>query len=341
MSDPLDIEKNQIIQGLQNLGFTLNDSKVYFTLLVLGRSNPAKISETSGVDRARVYDSLKRLTKRKVVEEEPVKRAPQYKALPPNIVFDNLRTRYSQKINLTKDLEFKLESYKTPIKQPSVWSVQGTAVEKAIGKLIEEAKERISIILTPDIYGVENRFRNFIEFLIDRKQKRPNIEIELAFNVDESQILQIRRMYNEDIAIYRWESGAILPFGLYLSESSFILTILVGVQGLPEYDFGITMENATKEMIAGFNHLIKWSYANQCKRAIFEKKSKSVGKKPIESEIKSKVISQIHVKNDSSSNDGKRDLNDSNDLDDEFENDNLENEDDIQEHINDFDDDKS
>ncbi len=101
MEDRINFDKNQIIKGLQNLGFTLNDSKVYFSLLTLGKSNPAKISEISGVDRPRVYDSLKRLTRKNFVEEEPTKRAPKYKAKPPKFVFNNLRGDYNQKISLT------------------------------------------------------------------------------------------------------------------------------------------------------------------------------------------------------------------------------------------------
>ncbi|MCP4761532.1 MAG: TrmB family transcriptional regulator [archaeon] len=268
-------EKTQIIEGLQNLGFTLNDSKVYFTLLTLGKSNPAKIAEVSGVDRARVYDSLKRLTKKKVVEEEPVKRAPQYKALPPQIVFDKIRDNFAQKITLTKDLQKKLQNYQTPIKEPSVWSITGTGIPKAVEKLIEDAKEKISIILTPDISGIEPRFRNLVKQLMLKKQKNPaSMDIEIAFTIKDTtdHIDLIRNMYREDIAVYRWESGTILPFGLYISDNSFILTILVGVRALPEYSFGITMENASPEMIAGFDHLVAWSYAKLCKRAVFEKK---------------------------------------------------------------------
>ncbi len=106
MEDRINFDKNQIIKGLQNLGFTLNDSKVYFSLLTLGKSNPAKISEISGVDRPRVYDSLKRLKAKKFIEEEPTKRAPKYKAKPPKYVFNNLRMELTGRSGVGRLLHF-------------------------------------------------------------------------------------------------------------------------------------------------------------------------------------------------------------------------------------------
>ena len=273
LSEDFENEKNEIIEGLQTLGFTLNDSKVYFTLLTLGKSNPASISEASGVDRARVYDSLKRLTKNKIVDEEPVKRAPAYKAIPPKIIFSTLRNEYSQKISLTKNLEIKLEEFKAPIKEPSVWSINGEQnISKAMDKLIDEAEEKISIILTPDISSENNRFHYLVNNLLSKKQKNKDIEIELAFNVQEHHTHEVSNLIHHDINIYHWSSGTILPFGLFVMENSFILTILIGVKGVPEYDFGITMENATEEMMAGFDHLASWCYAHLCKRVGIKRK---------------------------------------------------------------------
>ena len=75
-------------------------------------SSPAKISEKSQVDRARVYDSLKRLVKRGIVEEEPVPRAPRYRAIPPNNVFGKIRKEYNKRIKLSEEMEKELKSIK-------------------------------------------------------------------------------------------------------------------------------------------------------------------------------------------------------------------------------------
>ena len=54
-------DEDDIEEGLQLLGFTKNDSKVLLTLSKYKILSPADIARYSGVDRARVYDSLNRL----------------------------------------------------------------------------------------------------------------------------------------------------------------------------------------------------------------------------------------------------------------------------------------
>lgn len=276
MEDRINYDKKQIIKGLQNLGFTLNDSKVYFSLLTLGKSNPAKISEISGVDRPRVYDSLKRLKAKKFIEEEPTKRAPKYKAKPPKYVFNYLRSDYNQKISLTKDLERKLDNYKVPIVEPSVWSITGqTNINRAIDRLITKANKRISILLTPDISGhIKTRFYKLVQSLVNRKKKNILLDIEIAFAVTERHEKLIQNMFQENLVVYSWSSGTIPPFGLFLSENSFILTISVEMKPMPIFGFGITMENATPEIMVGFHNLIQYNFSQLCKKQVwFDKTS--------------------------------------------------------------------
>ena len=275
MKEENEYEKEEIIENLQKLGFTLNDSKVYFSLLMLGKSNPANIAEISGVDRARVYDSLKRLTKKQIVEEEPVKRAPQYKAKPPNRVFGKLRTNFNSMIKLSNSLEKKLSVFQTPIKEPSVWAVNGPAnITRTIIRLIDNAESNLSIILTPDISNMDVNFINLINKVIEKKETTENMKISIAFTINEKHTNAIRKMYYSDVSIFRWDAGAILPFGIFLSDKTILLTILSNVSNVAEYSFGITMDNATDGMIDGFRHLVNWCHHQLCKKAVFEKKGK-------------------------------------------------------------------
>ncbi|MHA1819220.1 MAG: TrmB family transcriptional regulator [Promethearchaeota archaeon] len=280
MADNADEElKEKIIEDLQNLGFTPNDSKVYITLLRLGYSNPVKIAEISGVDRARVYDSLKRLIKKGIVEEQPIKRSPYYKAKDPNEVFERFRDSYKMKINLSKNLEAKLALLeKNKIEKPTIWALQNVQqIETAVHKLIDKARKKISLIITPDISENKQKFPKLIDKIISKKIESPKIEINVIFYIEINEDIKpiLKRLYNHDISIYNWETGKVLPFGLYLSESSFILTILNNTEYTPKYGFGIIMENADEDMIDGFNHLVAWCLSNKLvtKKAVFVHKS--------------------------------------------------------------------
>lgn len=273
--DNFDNEENQkIIEDLQQLGFTINDAKVYVALLTLGVSNPASIAEISGVDRARVYDSLKRLSKKEIVDEELVKRAPNYKAKPPSIVLEKLRKELTDKISLSKDLESKLKSFKRTSKDTSVWALDGfQLIYKEIESIISNAEKYIRLILTPDISTTQNQLENLCEILLNKKDNIPNMDIDIAFNVADTHHIIVKKLLNKEIKVYHWSAGAILPFGMYGSEKAFVFTILNSIGGIPEYNFGMTVDNASEGLLNGLNHMIHWVFVNLCKLVVIKKKT--------------------------------------------------------------------
>ena len=91
--------ESELEDALQSLGFTKNDSKVLLTLAKYKILSPADIAKFSGVDRARVYDSLNRLIERGFIQKEPVKRGANYQIIPIDRIFKAIRDDYKQKIN--------------------------------------------------------------------------------------------------------------------------------------------------------------------------------------------------------------------------------------------------
>ena len=85
-----DIDESNIEVALQSLGFTKNDSKVLLTLAKHKILSPADIARFSGVDRARVYDSLNRLIEKGYIQKEPVKRGANYQIIPIERIFKAL-----------------------------------------------------------------------------------------------------------------------------------------------------------------------------------------------------------------------------------------------------------
>lgn len=68
MSNAKQLSESDIEEALQSLGFTKNDSKVLLTLSKFRILSPADIAKHSGVDRARVYDSLNRLMEKGFIQ---------------------------------------------------------------------------------------------------------------------------------------------------------------------------------------------------------------------------------------------------------------------------------
>ena len=279
LSDPEVLE--EINKNLQILGFTINDSRIYVTLLQIGFNTPAKIAENSKVDRARVYDSLKRLVKRGVVEEEPVPRAPRYRALPPEKVFGKIRGKLNKKIKLANELEDQLNRIKQlpSSESNSIWAIRGEKkIRKQFYKFLKQAEDTCYIITTlDDSRGSIRELENLTDHLIDKKENNPNFSIHLALKIfpeSVDQKIYINHLYHAGIDVYRWNAGAVLPFGIYLTEKAYLQAYLSSLTPKPSYEQGFYLENASKEQISGFKHLCLWVYSHLCQKVVFRKKNK-------------------------------------------------------------------
>jgi sugar-specific transcriptional regulator TrmB len=268
------LDEEVLLKDLQRLGFTINDSRIYMTLLKIGINSPAKIAEKSNVDRARVYDSLKRLVKRKIVEEEPVHRGPRYRAYPPKEIFDMIRNEYEDKIQLTESIVDKLENLKNIAKiQDTVWALQGS--QKVLAKIEEfllAAEHEFYWVITPDISLHD--LQELADKIIYKKQISPEIIIKIAMRVNNDHKNLMNRLFHGNVELYHWDQGGILPFGIVLTENSFLQTYLGSMSLKPIYDFGFFMEHCSEQQLQGLKNLCLWVFSHLCKQVVFEKKKK-------------------------------------------------------------------
>ncbi len=262
---------------MQKLGFTKNDARIYTTLLAIGLNSPATIADKSGVDRARVYDSLKRLVKKNVVEEEPVPRAPRYRAKPPDDVFNNIIEDYEESINLAKDINEDLQKIDLAAKVPnSAWAIRGAKkIKKLVKKFLKKSEKYFYIILTQDLTIPPKMLAKLSDIVMDKRLQGEEVKIKMGFKVlpeNEDQKNIINQLYHNDVEIYHFHKTNILPLGLALNEKSFVQTYLSTVDPKPKYEFGIWMENCTVAQNRGFKHLCEYIFANLCKKVIFQKR---------------------------------------------------------------------
>ena len=286
-----EIDKEKIIKDLVMLGFTLNDARVYVSLFFLGPSKPVSISEDCEVDRSRVYDSLRRLSKKGYALEEPVKRGSLYKAKNPNEILRELRKDYRIKGEISTSLEKKFEQYQPAYKQPFLVSIHGEIpIFREIISLISNADQYIQFIITPDFSMKRDYFIKIVDSLVEKKHQNPNIKIEIALNHKEGEFqFLLKKLHENDILIYLWYVGNVLPFGLYLSEKSYIFTTL-DVEEKPTYNIGLTIENARPGMTEGFRQLFAFNNASYFKQGKMKRYTKSLEQETKNSE--SKVVDE-------------------------------------------------
>jgi hypothetical protein len=215
------------------------------------------------------------------VEEEPVPRAPRYRALPPNAVFGKIRLRLKTKITLAETLEKKLTKIKQlpTTESNSIWAIRGVRkIREQLRKFIKQAEEFCFIISTLDDSRASIReLEQLTDILIQKIEDCPSIKIRLALKVfpeSMDQKILINHLYHAKIEVFKWNAGAVMPFGLYLTENAYLQAYLSSLAPKPSYEQGFFMENASQEQIIGLQHLSVWVYSHLCQSIIFRKKSK-------------------------------------------------------------------
>ena len=120
-----ELSESEIEESLQNLGFTKNDSKVLLTLCKYKILSPEDIAKHSGVDRARVYDSLNRLIERGFIQKEPIKRGANYQVIPIEKIFNSIQNEYNRLKEEAQIIKEAITNLKidTEEPEPRVWSI--------------------------------------------------------------------------------------------------------------------------------------------------------------------------------------------------------------------------
>ncbi len=268
MSTKKKLNEFEIEKALQTLGFTKNDSKVLLTLCKFKILSPADIAKHSGVDRARVYDSLNRLIEKGFIQKEPIKRGANYQVIPIARIFKVIRDEYKVKIEDTISLEkiiSELEIGKEE-SEPRVWSISSRSkIRKKVKELIISAKERIFFIITPDLLMQELGGYDWVLKELWNKKFSSEIQIIVALKYNDLLKEEIKKLLKISVIIHSIEGDNVIPFGLLITDNQFLLTTLDSVRDAPEYTSGLWLENGTPKQIVGYEHLFKHFITSECK----------------------------------------------------------------------------
>ncbi len=268
MSKSMKMEEPEIEEALQTLGFTKNDSKVLLTLCKFKILSPADIAKYSGVDRARVYDSLNRLIEKGFIQKEPIKRGANYQVIPIERIFKVIREEYKEKIEDTLmlekiigDLEINKEE-----SEPRVWSINTRSkIRKKVKELIVSANERIFFIITPDLLMQELGGYDWVLKELWNKKFSSEVKIVIALKYYEILKEEIKKLLKISVTIHSIEGDNVIPFGLLITDNEFLLTTLDSVREAPEYTSGLWLENGTPKQLVGYEHLFKHFITSECK----------------------------------------------------------------------------
>ena len=149
----------EIVDALRKLGFSDYESRVYATLAMKGEATASEIHRLSGVPRNKVYEVLRSLEEKGLIES--LRSSPTvFKAINPENVLESYRDEFLDAFE--KAIEKIREAEEAAVQHP-VWCVRGVQGVKNRAKAVVQAGRDVILITSR---------REFVEMVL--KVKRPD-----------------------------------------------------------------------------------------------------------------------------------------------------------------------
>jgi sugar-specific transcriptional regulator TrmB len=151
------MDREDLLERLQDLDLTEYQSRAYLAAVHLGTGRPNELAEASGVPQARIYDVIDDLSDRGLVEVHEQSRGKEVSAPPPRAVLEAFKQRRVDRFSETVDSAISgLEQFHHEDGQPEGFVTMVATRESAVRHVrqaVESAEWWLSLALPVDIYG--------------------------------------------------------------------------------------------------------------------------------------------------------------------------------------------
>ena len=247
--------EDEITQYLMQCDLTENDAKVYLWLLKNKVSNPSDIAKGTGIQRPRVYDSLKRLMDRGFVVQDLEKKRPDYMVTDSRLLVKDLE----HQIHLKKEACERIKE--TLIEQPPIPTPRGIfffntadSLRLEIQKLVESAKKTLQILaIFPGSLKEEGLFSS--EMLCKKCQE--GLQITLLLNINPKNWEDCLDLFTKKVQIYHYPLLKQVSVLFHLIDNEIIcLSAYKYEKDHVQLDYGITFRG-TPSFAAAFEFLLQ------------------------------------------------------------------------------------
>ena len=135
------MQKEEIVQTLQNFGLGEYESKAYVTLAFLGNAKAAEISSGSNVPQSKIYETLESLIGKQLVEVFDG-RPKEFRAVKPEFVLKSLVKEREEQLRELKERALTISGLLRPIKKEEdilegVWVQKGEKYKEVMNRLAD------------------------------------------------------------------------------------------------------------------------------------------------------------------------------------------------------------
>ncbi len=214
----------EVIKSLVNAGFTMNESRVYLTLIELGESKTGLICEKTGIPSSHIYQILDALAKKGVIGFKLYKNAKIYHANSPDTLKAIFNTKKEELKHLENGINLAIESLKkTPKNMETVSDYKYFEGMKGIKSLWFEALSLMDSKDTLDAYtGDAESFEELTAFYLEEIHKvriKKGIRSRMILPIGASEEAKLRKkMGKTEIRYLKRESG-----GEFIVHNNFVI----------------------------------------------------------------------------------------------------------------------
>ncbi len=153
-------ELSKIAEKLKEIGLTEYEAKVYLTLLTKGSLQGGELALNSGVPRTKVYESVRGLIKKGLIEAYG--RPRKFSAISNPEPFETIIEQEERKFRDLKSLinEIKSMSQKNGVStvKGSFQVINGGSVESVVNDMISKTHDKITFIVNSNTFGIIKKY---------------------------------------------------------------------------------------------------------------------------------------------------------------------------------------
>ena len=153
-------ELSKMAEKLKEIGLTEYEAKVYLTLLTKGSLQGGELALSSGVPRTKVYEAVKGLIKKGLIEAygRPRRFSAVSNPEPFETIIEQEERRFRELKSLINDI--KSMSQKTGISsvKGSFQIINGGSLESVVNDMISKTHDKITFILNSNTFGIVKKY---------------------------------------------------------------------------------------------------------------------------------------------------------------------------------------
>jgi len=153
-------ELSKMAEKLKEIGLTEYEAKVYLTLLTRGSLQGGELALSSGVPRTKVYEAVKGLIKKGLIEAygRPRRFSAVSNPEPFETIIEQEERRFRELKSLINDI--KSMSQKTGVSsvKGSFQIINGGSLESVVNDMISKTHDKITFILNSNTFGIVKKY---------------------------------------------------------------------------------------------------------------------------------------------------------------------------------------